>query len=79
MTSEVIWSDIFTGVIEVIKHHMPISHSPCRRRYIGPLPSCSANETQWQMHIMHIMHIGVCMHKENIDIRVIIGYCDIII
>ena len=20
---------------------MPISHSPCRRRYIGPLPSCS--------------------------------------
>ena len=40
MTSKVIWSDIFTGVIEVIKHHMPISHSPCRRRYIGPLPSC---------------------------------------
>ena len=40
MTSKVICSDIFTGVIEVIKHHMPIYHSPCRRRYIGPLPSC---------------------------------------
>ena len=40
MTSKVIWSDIFTGVIDVIKHHMPIYHSPCRRRYIGPLPSC---------------------------------------
>ena len=37
---KVIWSDVFTGVIEVIQHHMPISHSPCRRRYIGPLPSC---------------------------------------
>ena len=33
MTSEVIWSNIFTGVIEVIQHHMPISHSLCRRRY----------------------------------------------
>ena len=40
INSKVIWSDIFTGVIEVIKHHMPIYHSPCRRRYIGPLPSC---------------------------------------
>ena len=40
MTSMVILSDILTGVIEVIQHHMPISHSPCRRRYIGPLPSC---------------------------------------
>ena len=36
----------------------------------------SANEIQWQMHIMHI---GVCMQKENIDNRVIIGYCDIVI
>ena len=26
---KVIWSDVFTGVIEVIQHHMPISHSPC--------------------------------------------------
>ena len=26
--------------IEFIEHHMPISHSPCRRRSIGPLPSC---------------------------------------
>ena len=25
---------------DVMEHHMPISHSPCRRRYIGPLPSC---------------------------------------
>ena len=41
INSKVIWSDIFTGLIEVIQHHMPISHSPCRRRYIGPLPSCS--------------------------------------
>ena len=40
MTSEVIWSDILTRVIEVIQHNMPISHRPCRRRYIGPLPSC---------------------------------------
>ena len=28
-------------IVEVIEHHMPISHSPCRRRSIGPLPSCS--------------------------------------
>ena len=40
MTSKGIWRDIFTEVIEVIEHHMPISHSPCRRRSIGPLPSC---------------------------------------
>ena len=33
-------ADFKSGVIEVIQHHMPISHSPCRRRYIGPLPSC---------------------------------------
>ena len=26
-------------VMEVIEHHMPISHSPCRRRSKGPLPS----------------------------------------
>ena len=25
---------------EANKHHMPISHSPCRRRSKGPLPSC---------------------------------------
>ena len=24
-----------------MQHHMPISHSPCRRRSKGPLPSCS--------------------------------------
>ena len=33
-------SDIFTEVIEVIEHHMSISYSPCRRRSIGPFPSC---------------------------------------
>ena len=33
MTSKVIWSNIFIGVIEVIQHHKPISHSPCRCRY----------------------------------------------
>ena len=27
-------------VIEVIEHHMLISHCPSRRRSIGPLPSC---------------------------------------
>ena len=27
-------------IVEVIEHHRPISHSPCRRRSIGPLPSC---------------------------------------
>ena len=27
-------------LIEVMQHYMPISHRPCRRRYIGPLPSC---------------------------------------
>ena len=26
-------------VMEVIEHHMPISHSPCRRRSKGLLPS----------------------------------------
>ena len=40
MTSKGVWNDIFTELIEVIEHHKPISHSPCRRRYIGPLPSC---------------------------------------
>ena len=28
-------------VMKVIEHHMPISHSPCRRRSKGPLLSCS--------------------------------------
>ena len=32
---------IYSKVMEVIEHHMPISHSPCRRRSKGPLPSCS--------------------------------------
>ena len=41
MTSKAIWSDIFAEVIEVMEHHMPISHSLCCRRSIGPLPSCS--------------------------------------
>ena len=27
-------------IVEVIEHHRPISPSPCRRRFIGPLPSC---------------------------------------
>ena len=27
-------------IVEVIEHHRPISHSPCPRRSIGPLPSC---------------------------------------
>ena len=32
---------IDSKVMEVIfiEHHMPISHSPCRRRSKGPLPS----------------------------------------
>ena len=30
---------IYSKVMEVIEHHMPISHSPCRRRSKGPLPS----------------------------------------
>ena len=25
---------------DIIEHHMHISHGPCRRRSIGPLPSC---------------------------------------
>ena len=29
-----------TKDIEVLEHHRPISHSPCRRRSKGPLPSC---------------------------------------
>ena len=41
MTSKVIWSAIFTGLIEIIQHHKPISHCTCHRRSIGPLPSCS--------------------------------------
>ena len=40
MTSKVIWIAIFTGLIEIIQHHKLISHCPCRRRSIGPLPSC---------------------------------------
>ena len=40
MTSEAVLNDIFTDVIEVVEHRMPISHSPCQRRSIGPLPSC---------------------------------------
>ena len=32
---------IYSKVMEVIEHHMPISHSPCRRRSKGPLLSCS--------------------------------------
>ena len=31
---------IDSKVMEVIEHQMPISHSPCRRRSKGPLPSC---------------------------------------
>ena len=31
---------IDTKVIEVMEHHMLIFHGPCRRRSIGPLPSC---------------------------------------
>ena len=38
-------ADFKSGVIEVIQHHMPISHSPCRRRYKGPLPSCSTQHS----------------------------------
>ena len=37
MISKVIWSAIFTGLIEIIQHHKPISHSPCRRRYYRAL------------------------------------------
>ena len=40
MTSKAVWSDIFTEVIEVIEHHMPVSHSSCLCRSIWPLPSC---------------------------------------
>ena len=28
------------GLIEIIRHHMPICHCPCCRRSIGPSPSC---------------------------------------
>ena len=31
---------IDTKVIEVMEHQMLIFHRPCRRRSIGPLPSC---------------------------------------
>ena len=34
------------GLIEIIQYHMPISHCPCRRRSIGPLPSCSQEARQ---------------------------------
>ena len=33
--------DFKSEVIKEIEHHMPISHFPCCRRSIGPLPSCS--------------------------------------
>ena len=39
---------IYSKVMEVIEHHMPISHSPCRRRSKGPLPSCSSLSTSMQ-------------------------------
>ena len=34
------WQMDTKDIVEVIEHHRPISHSPCRRRSIGPLPSC---------------------------------------
>ena len=33
-------------LFDVIQHHMPISRSPCRRRSIGPLPSCSPSKRE---------------------------------
>ena len=33
---------------DVLEHHMPISHGPCRRRSIGPLPSCW-NANNWKI------------------------------
>ena len=35
--SEVKWPPM---LVDVIEHHLPISHSPCRRRSIGQMPSC---------------------------------------
>ena len=34
-----------TSVIEIIEHHLPIFHSPCRCRSKGPLPSCFSGNT----------------------------------
>ena len=35
------WKATVTSVIEILEHHLPIFHSPCRCRSKGPLPSCS--------------------------------------
>ena len=41
---------IDSKVMEVIEHHMPISHSPCRRRSKGPLPSCCSAAVTKELH-----------------------------
>ena len=37
---------------------MPISHSPCRRRYIGPLPSCSSFHRKHRKLALLVPHAG---------------------
>ena len=54
MTSKVIWIAIFTGLIDIIQHHKPISHCPCRRRSIGPLPSCFIIDIDFDILSFHL-------------------------
>ena len=49
---------------DVIEHHMPISHSPCRRRYIGPLPSCS-----WNRDCLSIRAVITTVMNPNPDLE----------
>ena len=42
------------GLIEIIQHHMPISHCPCRRRSIGPLPSCFIIDIDFDILSFHL-------------------------
>ena len=52
---------IDSKVMEVIQHHMHISHSPCRRRSKGPLPSCYTRG-------IVIPRLESCCHLKNLFI-----------
>ena len=65
MTSEVIWSNIFNGVIEVIQQHMPISHCPCRRRYYRAIALLFRKLNQSSL-TGHPLYIKMCVrYLEN--------------
>ena len=57
---------IYSKVMEVIEHHMPISHSPCSRRSKGPLPSCSSLRVGVNANARHsFMHCRLALTTSN--------------